>query len=199
MLSAISICSKLKLLAAVLTSARAPSSHPRCTKRKSVRDAGVPFRETHHISGAAVKLAEDRDVTLFDLTVEDLKGIHPQFEEDVLQVRICAPQNIFWGYGQHHKAACLPYLEEQVNVAVAYVFPYGVPPSHIASKSNVALTEWTITRSGSVALGVQTHRCSLILNNKVSRCEAMLSSPREEVKQSSSVDQLAVSGIGVGL
>ncbi|CAK0772145.1 glutamate N-acetyltransferase [Coccomyxa viridis] len=47
---------------------------------------GVPFRETHHISGAAVKLAEDRDVTLFDLTVEDLKGIHPQFEDDVLAV-----------------------------------------------------------------------------------------------------------------
>ncbi len=33
-----------------------------------------------------MKLAEDRDVTLFDLTVEDLKGIHPQFEDDVLQV-----------------------------------------------------------------------------------------------------------------
>jgi len=47
--------------------------------------AGVPFRETHHISGAAVKMAEDRDVTLFDLSVEDLKSIHPQFEDDVLQ------------------------------------------------------------------------------------------------------------------
>ena len=54
---------------------------PRCA-----RCAGVPFRETHHISGAAVKMAEDRDVTLFDLTVEDLKGIHPQFEDDVLAV-----------------------------------------------------------------------------------------------------------------
>ena len=54
-----------------------------------VRCAGVPFRETHHISGAAVKLAEDRDVTLFDLTVEDLKGIHPQFEDDVLAVLPC--------------------------------------------------------------------------------------------------------------
>ena len=53
------------------------------------RCAGVPFRETHHISGAAVKLAEDRDVTLFDLTVEDLKGIHPQFEDDVLAVPPC--------------------------------------------------------------------------------------------------------------
>lgn len=48
--------------------------------------AGVPFRETHHISGAAVKLAEDKNVTLFDLTVADLKAIHPLFEEDVLEV-----------------------------------------------------------------------------------------------------------------
>jgi argininosuccinate lyase len=46
----------------------------------------VPFRETHHISGAAVKLAEDRNVTLFDLTVSDLKGIHPLFEDDVTEV-----------------------------------------------------------------------------------------------------------------
>eukprot|EP00884_Botryococcus_braunii_P003074 jgi/Botrbrau1/12768/Bobra.0238s0007.1 len=47
---------------------------------------GVPFRETHHISGAAVKLAEDRNVTLFDLTVDDLKAIHPLFEDDVVAV-----------------------------------------------------------------------------------------------------------------
>ena len=48
--------------------------------------AGVPFRETHHISGAAVKMAEDRDVTLFELTVDDLKSIHPLFEDDVTEV-----------------------------------------------------------------------------------------------------------------
>ncbi len=48
--------------------------------------AGVPFRETHHISGAAVKMAEDRSTTLFDLTVEDLKTIHPLFEDDVTEV-----------------------------------------------------------------------------------------------------------------
>ena len=67
-----------------------PFHHCRCGWRLvCVCCAGVPFRETHHISGAAVKLAEDRDVTLFDLTVEDLKGIHPQFEDDVLAVPPC--------------------------------------------------------------------------------------------------------------
>ena len=44
---------------------------------------GVPFRDTHHVAGAAVKLAEDKGVPLDSLTVEDLKTLHPQFEEDV--------------------------------------------------------------------------------------------------------------------
>jgi len=47
---------------------------------------GLPFRETHHISGAAVKMAEDRGCALSDLKVDDLKTIHPLFEEDVEQV-----------------------------------------------------------------------------------------------------------------
>lgn len=34
---------------------------------------GVPFRETHHIAGEAVKMAEDRGVPLNTLTVDDLK------------------------------------------------------------------------------------------------------------------------------
>lgn len=48
--------------------------------------AGVPFRETHHLSGAAVKLAEDRGCTLFELTHADLAQIHPGFQEDVAEV-----------------------------------------------------------------------------------------------------------------
>jgi argininosuccinate lyase len=47
---------------------------------------GVPFRETHHISGAAVKMAEDRNGSLSDLTVADLKTLHPSFEDDVASV-----------------------------------------------------------------------------------------------------------------
>eukprot|EP00955_Chlamydomonas_euryale_P054547 355871-Chlamydomonas_euryale.AAC.4 len=47
---------------------------------------GVPFRETHHISGAAVKMAEGRGCTLFDLSVADLQSINPLFGDDVTQV-----------------------------------------------------------------------------------------------------------------
>ena len=46
----------------------------------------MPFRETHHISGAAVKLAEDRGCELSALTVADLQGIHPLFADDVVLV-----------------------------------------------------------------------------------------------------------------
>ena len=47
---------------------------------------GVPFRSTHHAAGRAVRLAEERGVGLWALTVHDLKAIDPHFDEDVLQV-----------------------------------------------------------------------------------------------------------------
>mmetsp|Transcript_2445 Transcript_2445/g.6262 ORF Transcript_2445/g.6262 Transcript_2445/m.6262 type:complete len:516 (-) Transcript_2445:347-1894(-) len=47
---------------------------------------GVPFRETHHISGSAVRMAETRGCALSDLTVKDLQSIHPLFSDDVVQV-----------------------------------------------------------------------------------------------------------------
>lgn len=47
---------------------------------------GVPFRETHHISGEAVRLAEEKGVCLTALTVGDLKPLCPLFEEDVTMV-----------------------------------------------------------------------------------------------------------------
>lgn len=47
---------------------------------------GVPFRSTHHISGQAVRMAEERGVSMCQLSVQDLKTLHPLFEEDVMQV-----------------------------------------------------------------------------------------------------------------
>ena len=44
---------------------------------------GVPFRETHHIAGQCVQLAEDTDRLLWHLTVTELKEIHEAFDEDV--------------------------------------------------------------------------------------------------------------------
>ncbi len=48
-----------------------------------VRQAGIPFREAHHITGAAVKLAESRGVALDQLPLADLQAIDPRISESV--------------------------------------------------------------------------------------------------------------------
>jgi argininosuccinate lyase len=47
---------------------------------------GVPFRETHHISGACVRLAEEMDIRIDTLTLEQLQNIDSRFGEDVMKV-----------------------------------------------------------------------------------------------------------------
>jgi argininosuccinate lyase len=47
---------------------------------------GIPFRETHHISGSAVRLSEERGCQLTDLTLQDLQGLSDKFEDDVMKV-----------------------------------------------------------------------------------------------------------------
>jgi len=47
---------------------------------------GLPFREAHHISGAAVKLSEDQKKPMSDLTFDDLKPLHPLIKEDVVKI-----------------------------------------------------------------------------------------------------------------
>ena len=47
---------------------------------------GVPFRETHHIAGAVVKLAEDRKCTMAEIPLADLKSLNSLFGEDVAEI-----------------------------------------------------------------------------------------------------------------
>ena len=48
-----------------------------------VRQAGIPFREAHHITGAAVKLAESRGIALDQLPLADLQAIDARIDESV--------------------------------------------------------------------------------------------------------------------
>ena len=48
-----------------------------------VRQAGIPFREAHHITGAAVKLAEARGIALDALPLADLQAIDPRIDDAV--------------------------------------------------------------------------------------------------------------------
>ena len=48
-----------------------------------VRQANIPFREAHHITGAAVKLAESRGVALDQLPLADLQAIDARIDDRV--------------------------------------------------------------------------------------------------------------------
>ncbi|HBM71694.1 MAG TPA: argininosuccinate lyase, partial [Erythrobacter sp.] len=48
-----------------------------------VRQADIPFREAHHITGAAVKLADEQGVALDGLSIDDLKAIDERIDERV--------------------------------------------------------------------------------------------------------------------
>ena len=48
-----------------------------------VRQADIPFREAHHITGAAVKLAEGRGMALDRLPLADLQAIDPRIDDRV--------------------------------------------------------------------------------------------------------------------
>ncbi len=50
---------------------------------------GIPFREAHHITGHAVALAEQRSVTLEDLSLEDLKSLDARIDKDIYAVLDC--------------------------------------------------------------------------------------------------------------
>ena len=47
---------------------------------------GLPFRETHHISGSAVRLSEQKGCSLSQLTLQDLQSLSDKFEADVMDV-----------------------------------------------------------------------------------------------------------------
>jgi argininosuccinate lyase len=51
-----------------------------------VREAGVPFREAHHIVGSAVKLAESEGVALERLSVAQLQAIDARIDNRVFGV-----------------------------------------------------------------------------------------------------------------
>ena len=51
-----------------------------------VREAGLPFRDAHHVSGSLVKEAETRGCGLADLPIEVMKAAHPALDERIYAV-----------------------------------------------------------------------------------------------------------------
>jgi len=58
-----------------------PSSH-----LIDMTDWQVPFRETHHISGRSVALAEQTGVQISDLSMKQWKDLSEHFTDDVMEV-----------------------------------------------------------------------------------------------------------------
>ena len=51
-----------------------------------VRRLGMPFRKAHHVTGAAVRLADERGCGLADLPLETLRGLEPGITAEVFEV-----------------------------------------------------------------------------------------------------------------
>ncbi|MEM9320096.1 MAG: argininosuccinate lyase [Pseudomonadota bacterium] len=51
-----------------------------------VRELGLPFRDAHHITGALVKLAEERGCDLPDLSLAEMQQVHAQITAEVFEV-----------------------------------------------------------------------------------------------------------------
>lgn len=77
---------------------------------------GVPFRETHHISGRAVSLAEKKGVDLSKLTLEELKSIDERIDEGALEVlkhiNSMNARSSFGGTSEVSVKAQLAYFDE---------------------------------------------------------------------------------------
>ena len=68
--------------------AAAESGHSTATDLADwlVRVAGVPFREAHHITGRAVRLADERGAALWDLPIDDLRAVDSRIDPSVFDV-----------------------------------------------------------------------------------------------------------------
>jgi argininosuccinate lyase len=51
-----------------------------------VRETGLPFREAHHVTGAAVAMAEKQKCGLENLSLEDLQSLNPKITKAVFDV-----------------------------------------------------------------------------------------------------------------
>ncbi|OOY19247.1 argininosuccinate lyase [Thioclava sp. DLFJ5-1] len=51
-----------------------------------VREAGLPFRDAHHVTGSLVAIAEEKGCDLPDLSLEQMQSINPAITESVFDV-----------------------------------------------------------------------------------------------------------------
>ncbi len=90
------VSASLEIMAGMLREVRFNTARMRTALRSGFLNAteladylvgkGIPFREAHHLTGAAVALAEEKGVTLEELPLEDYRGICDRIGEDVYPI-----------------------------------------------------------------------------------------------------------------
>jgi len=82
-----------------------------------VRVAGLPFREAHHVTGAAVRAAEAAGCDLAALPLAELQAVHPAISEAVYQVlspeRAVESRNSFGGTAPAEVRAAIARARER--------------------------------------------------------------------------------------
>ncbi len=85
-----------------------------------VREAGLPFREAHHVTGRAVAEAERKRIGLEELSLSELQAIHPAINEsifDVLSVdRSVASRTSFGGTAPGEVRRQIAWWRERLDI-----------------------------------------------------------------------------------
>ena len=84
-----------------------------------VREANIPFRDAHHITGQAVALAVERNIGLEQIPLEDLQAINPAITADVFDVlsveKSVASRTSFGGTAPSNVRQQVEYWKARLN------------------------------------------------------------------------------------
>ena len=81
---------------------------------------GVPFRHAHHKVGALVRYAQDAGKALDQVTLEEMQGVFPEADEDMLNLfspeRSVAARDVFGGTGYDQVASQITYWKKNLEL-----------------------------------------------------------------------------------
>jgi len=84
-----------------------------------VREAGLPFRDAHHVTGSAVALAEKKGCDLSGLTLEEMQSFNSAITADIFSVLTVeasvASRKSFGGTAPDNVRAQVQYWRDQLN------------------------------------------------------------------------------------
>ncbi|KAG1651754.1 Argininosuccinate lyase [Nymphon striatum] len=109
-----------------------------------VREINMPFRDAHHVTGRAVALAVEKNITLEKLTLDDLQDINPAITEDVFSVltvkKSVASRTSFGGTAPAQVKKQIRYwkkrLEKRALGACGRAGPLEPPPSSVVTDAD---------------------------------------------------------------